>query len=88
MSNLLPNEGLTEFFADSQLNTASVQAFMETLDTTQKKRFKELAHHLIAIGFDEGQNRRIVGDPTPEQEASVGMLKFAYYLRGIAEANE
>lgn len=88
MSNLLPNEGLTGFFADSQMEKPSFEAFLETLDPVQQERFKQLAHHLVAIGFDEGQNRRAAGNLTPWQEARMGLVKLDCYLQGAAEQQE
>jgi hypothetical protein len=70
----LPNEATTEYMAFCAIEeTAGIKAFMEGLSDEQRRRFEEISHHLVHIGFEGGSTRRNI-QPT---EAAMGKILVA-----------
>jgi len=60
MAKTLPGEFLTEqITAQLVENSHSIQTFMECLTDEQKRRFVELAHNFVFIGFQAYEARTI-----------------------------
>ena len=92
MSSYLPNEPLTEIIAAKELEeSVSIDNFMSHLAPEQQNRFKEIAHHLVYVGFVNGQSRPDPKSLSEEQQARVGISKLeiltmgAAYLDGLYE---
>ncbi len=87
MSNtdLIPNEPTTEFLAAQEIKqNAAVQSFLEGLDSEQQRRFSELAHHLVHIGFEDGLRR-----PAPlsdQQREVLAARQMELYAKGAGDA--
>ncbi len=54
----LAHEATTAMMAEKALEHPVMVAFIETLDYMQESRFREMAHHLLYVGFEEGLNRQ------------------------------
>jgi hypothetical protein len=82
-ANIIPNEALTAVITESELGkSASVDSFMQSLTVEQQSRFQELAHHLVYIGFINGQDRPAAKELTPEQKAAILINQTEFMLLG------
>ena len=58
MTNNIPYEATTGYRTQLEIERHSgIQAFLETLTEEQRRRFGEIAHHLVHLGFEEGSRR-------------------------------
>lgn len=81
----LPNEALTETIAAKEMyESLSIDNFIGQLTPEQQNRFREIAHHLVYVGFVNGQNRSDAKNLTTEQEARVGFSKIQILTMGAA----
>lgn len=84
---LIAGETATEFLAVEAIqDSAAIQAFMEGLDPTQRRRFEGIAHHLVHVGFEDGQRHPDPAAMTPEQRLNIMVGKFNILNEGAAIA--
>ncbi len=82
-ANYIPNEVITGVITESELGkSASADAFMQSLTAEQQSRFQELAHHLVYVGFVNGQERQAPKVLTPEQKAAILINQTEFMLIG------
>ena len=87
MSKSLPNEATTAFLTEREIESReSIQLFFDGLDSTQKNRFAELAHHFVYLGFIEGTKRQSPTELTEEQEQRILIAQAEFYSLGISDA--
>lgn len=85
---ILPNEVTTEYITQQTVeNSRSIQQFLDGLDSEQQRRFHEIAHHMLYIGFTEGQQRPVF-EPTIEQQAQFGVKKLEIMNEGASIARD
>ncbi|MFO0971724.1 MAG: hypothetical protein U0520_05265 [Candidatus Saccharimonadales bacterium] len=85
-ADLLPHEATTEFIAGQQATRPLFQAFIETLDEGQRRRFHELMHDVAYTAFMDG-----LGRPAPlsnEMAERVLAHEVALYAEGAGDATD
>lgn len=83
---LIPHEATTEFLAGTEVrDNPSIAAFVESLDPEQRKRFAEIAHHLVHHGFEDGL-RRPPSSLDEQQQSAVLIRETTRYLQGAGDA--
>lgn len=88
LEHLLPNEATTEFIAASAaVETSGIQNFMEGLTPEQKRRFEEIAHHLVYVGFEAGSTRRNI-QPTEAALNRTLIHETTLFLKGAGALAE
>ncbi len=88
MSYSIPNEGITGYRAQLELDQqAGIQSFIEGLTDEQRRRFTEIAHHLVYVGFEEG-SRRYYDGFTDEQKVRQLTYEAELFTAGAGEFHE
>lgn len=89
--HLLPNEATTEFMTHCAIEeTPAIQAFVNGLTTEQRRRFVEIAHHLVYLGFEDGSTRRNIQPTVAAMERNL-VQETTLFLKGagaLAEERE
>lgn len=86
-ANIIPNEAATEMLTFEEIERSdSIKAFIATLDPEQTRRFHEIAHHLVYLGFEDGITRPTL--LTPERQGKVLAKETETYLTGVADITD
>jgi hypothetical protein len=83
----IPFEGTAETLAIQSFEQSdSMLEFFMSLNPEQQRRFAEIAHNLVLIGFEKG--REPITNPSIELQAASGIRKFELYLDGVREGDD
>lgn len=85
MSTSLPYESTTQHVTQYEVDhNKSIQAFIDTLTSEQQRRFGEIAHHLLHMGFEEG-SRRYYDSFSDQQKNAQLIYEAQFFIAGAAE---
>lgn len=86
--HLLPNESTTEYMAHNAIKeTVGIRSFIDGLTEEQKRRFCEIAHHLVHVGFETGTSRRDI-EPSDSAKERILVQETTLFLKGAGELAE